>query len=246
FDQVRRALAAGDTATARAALRDVVATPDRPSRDHLQAWHELRALGETPDESAYLYGVGVDMPRHDGNGTPAPYRDGTARHVKFSGKVVVWEAKDDEVDGLVGNLLDAGAAVAARIGPWTGPRPPLQPGLLRMSMLCAGGLYFGQGPPSALSREPMAAPVVAAGAQLLQVLTRNAVSEAVKPANLTASRRTVRLTVMARRVTREHVVGIIRVAGLSEAADEAERELPDEVEYEQVRSLTWNKGHEMA
>jgi hypothetical protein len=47
---------------------------------------------------------------------------------------------------------------------------------------------------------------------------------------------------MARRVTREHVVGILRAAGLSEAAVDAERELPDEVEYQQAEEYLGRHG----
>jgi hypothetical protein len=47
---------------------------------------------------------------------------------------------------------------------------------------------------------------------------------------------------MARWVAREHVVGILRAAGLSEAADNAERELPDEVEYQQAEEYLGRHG----
>jgi hypothetical protein len=50
----------------------------------------------------------------------------------------------------------------------------LRPGLLRLSMLCAGGLYFGEGPLSALGTDPMADPLVAAATRLLQTLISKA------------------------------------------------------------------------
>lgn len=42
--------------------------------------------------------------------------------------------------------------------------------------------------------------------------------------------------------TREHVVGILRTAALSEAADDAERELPDEVECQQAEQYLGRHG----
>jgi hypothetical protein len=47
---------------------------------------------------------------------------------------------------------------------------------------------------------------------------------------------------MTRRVTRAHVVGILRAAGLLEAADDAERELPDEVEYQLAEEYVGRHG----
>lgn len=177
FGSVRDALALGDNAQARTALHAILATPDRSSRDYLQVWHQLRALGEVPDDPAHVYGVVVDMPVGAGLDTLAAYQDGTSRYLNHSGKILVWEASDGEVDALVRAVLEAGAAIAARIGPWHGPRPPLRAGLLRLSMLCAGGLYFGEGPVSALGADPMAGPLIAAATQLLQALTSKAVAQ---------------------------------------------------------------------
>lgn len=142
--------------------------------EHQQAWHELRALGEVPDDPARVYGVVVDMPVGEGLDTLAAYQDGTCRYLNHSGKILIWEARDDGVDALVHAVLDAGTAIAARIGPWPGPRPSLRPGILRLSVLCSGGLYFGEGPTSALSVDPTAGPLIRLAAQLLRTLTANA------------------------------------------------------------------------
>lgn len=142
--------------------------------EHQQAWHELRALGEVPDDPARVYGVVVDMPVGEGLDTLAAYQDGTCRYLNHSGKILIWEARDDGVDALVHAVLDAGTAIAARIGPWPGPRPSLRPGILRLSVLCSGGLYFREGPTSALSVDPTVGPLIRLAAQLLQTLTANA------------------------------------------------------------------------
>jgi len=43
-------------------------------------------------------------------------------------------------------------------------------------------------------------------------------------------------------VTREHVVGILRTAGLPELAEEARRLLPDPVEYDQAADFLAQHG----
>jgi hypothetical protein len=177
FQTVREALDACDTTTARHALQRILRAPRRASRDYLQAWHELRALDEQPEDPAHLYGVVVDMPVHAGLDTLAAYEDGTVRYLNYSGKVLVWEAQDEEIGLMTQDLLDAATSIVARIGPWRGPRPPLRPGLLRLSMLCAGGLYFGEGPVQALSADRMAGPLIAAAGRLLQALTDRATAD---------------------------------------------------------------------
>jgi hypothetical protein len=127
FGSVCDALALGDNAQARIRLYAILASPDRPSRVYLQAWHHLRALGEVPDDPAHVYGVVVDMPLSGGLDTLAAYQDGTSRYLNHSGKILVWEVSDDDVDMLVRSLLDAGAAIASRTGPWRGTRPPYGP-----------------------------------------------------------------------------------------------------------------------
>ncbi|GAB1818452.1 hypothetical protein [Herbidospora sp. RD11066] len=174
FSAVRGSVAVGDGAQARSVLHSILASPDRPSRDHLQAWHVLRLLGEEPDDPAYVHGVVVDMPVGKGLDTLAVYRDGTCRYLNHSGKILVWEASDAGIDALAADVVAAGAAIASRIGPWIGPRPPLPQGVLRLSMLCSGGLYFGEGPASALMADPMAGHLVNASVRLLEALTSRA------------------------------------------------------------------------
>lgn len=172
FEQVRSALSRHDQAAATAVLHAVIDDRGRPSRDHLQAWHELRALGETPETPAKLYGVVVDMPIGDALDTLAAYADGSCRYVNHAGNVLVYESDDPEIGRLTRAVIAIGSTIAAQIGPWDGPRPPLKPGLLRLSMLCAGGIFFGEGPVSALAGEPLGGRLLTAATQLLHALTK--------------------------------------------------------------------------
>jgi hypothetical protein len=166
----RDALATGDEAAARTVLLALLAEPERASRDRLQAWHVLRRLGVAPPDPGRLYGVVIDMPVSNGRDTLAAYDDLSCRYINQSGQILIWDARRDDIDAQIRAVLAAGSSIVARIGPWDGPRPPLGPHTLRLSMLCAGGLYFGEGPVSGLSSDPMAGPLIAAATDLLQTL----------------------------------------------------------------------------
>jgi hypothetical protein len=48
------------------------------------------------------------------------------------------------------------------------------------------------------------------------------------------------------KLTRQHVVDVLRTAGLPEIADEAERELPEEMDEEEVAAWTASHGANMS
>jgi hypothetical protein len=47
---------------------------------------------------------------------------------------------------------------------------------------------------------------------------------------------------IATQVTRQHVVDVLRTAGLSQAADDANRSLPDKVEFERAAEFLQRYG----
>jgi hypothetical protein len=160
-------------------LRELSVTPGLDSRFYLQAWHALRALGvaPTPEQAKHLYGVVLDVPMKGGLETLAAYEDRSCRYLHVAGSALVWEDRDDPVIGsLVDQLLDAGRAVVDVLSPSDGPRPPLRPRHGRLSLLCPGGLLFGEGRMRALRSDPLSGPVVAAGEQLLYELVKRALA----------------------------------------------------------------------
>jgi hypothetical protein len=173
FASARRALQRGDSTAAIAALRQVVNRPNLESRQYLQAWHCLRQLGAAPGalEAKRVHGVVLEVHLDDGLDTLAAYADHTARYVNHGGRLIVWEASDDVISRLIDELLRAGQFVANAIGPWDGPRRAAPPtGYVRLSMLTASGLHFGEGPFDALGADPMGGPVISAGAKLMGAL----------------------------------------------------------------------------
>ena len=179
FARAHRAQEAGDADAAREHLEAVLGTPGLESRHHLQAWHALRALGVQPpaERAKHLHGVVVEVHLPEGLDVLAAYEDGSARYLNHAGGATVWDRPDASMDARVEALLAAGRSVVAAIGPWEGARPPPpSKGHARLCFLTPSGLHFGQGPLDVLSREPLAAPVVAAATELMRALVEATLS----------------------------------------------------------------------
>jgi hypothetical protein len=108
-----------------------------------------------------------------------------------SGSAAVYDAAgaDGEIDERVLAILAAGRKVTEVVGTWSGARPALAPGLARVTALTPAGLRFGEGPLDVLSRDPLAGPIFASGAALLQLLSQRARSDSAAPS---AERRSAR------------------------------------------------------
>jgi len=163
---------AGNSATARQQYYSILAIPHLETRHYLQAWEGLRALGEVPRPSVarHIYGVVLDVPMDESWDTLAAYADYSCRYLNHSGRAIIWDHPSDALDPFVDRLLQAGRSLVSLIEPWPHPRPPLSPGMARISLLCPGGLHFGEGPLGTLLEDPTAAPVLEAGTALLRAL----------------------------------------------------------------------------
>jgi hypothetical protein len=140
------------------------------SRVRLLAFHQLRTHNAAV-EQGILLGVVVEVALEEGLDVLAVYLDGTARYLNYSGKVIIWEAKDTEVDRLIIEVFALSEHILAQIGPWEGQRKPPPPSdHLRLSFLASDGLYFGEGPMNALFGDPMAGPVLNLLTNLMQIL----------------------------------------------------------------------------
>ena len=153
-------------------LHAVLDTQGLESRHYLEAWLGLRALGETAP--ATLYGVVLDVPVDGGLDTLAAYADQSARYLNHSGAAIVWDRDDAAIAALVDAVLQAGRPLLALAGVWDGSRPPVPTDTARVSLLCADGLHFGQGPSGPFMGSAEGSPVFGAGAALMEALIERA------------------------------------------------------------------------
>jgi hypothetical protein len=173
FQRARDLKDTGDEQAAREAIHGILKMPDLETRVFLQACHTLRELGDVPPQGREkeVLGVVVEIGMPKGLDLVAAYRDHRARYFNYSGAGVLWERRDESLDGLIDELLQAGAQVAKAIGPWKQARPP-EPknGTARINLLTPSGLHLGQGPVEALSQDAMGGPILSAAFGLMKRL----------------------------------------------------------------------------
>lgn len=167
---------AGQQAQACRLLRGLTRQPELESRHLLQAWNGLRELNcpEARESEKALLGVLIEASTEgleQGHDILAVYADKTALYLDHSGAVTT--SADGTLDEEIAAVLDAAAAILPQIGPWQGKRlPPPNRGNVRLDFLTPIGLCFGEGPFAAIARDPVAEPLVKAGAALVKRLSR--------------------------------------------------------------------------
>jgi len=153
----------------RSALLALAGEPSQEGRVRYLAYNQLRALGQAVPPKILL-GVIVEVPLSGGLDVLAAFSEGGVRYVNQTGKLAVFEGVA-ALQAHVQRLFVAAEPVVARIGPWEQPRrPPPKVGTIRLTFLVSDGLYFGEGPMSAMQREPMAGPVIQRATELLQTV----------------------------------------------------------------------------
>jgi hypothetical protein len=163
-----------DDDRARRLLLEITGRPGLESRQYAQAWHFLRKLGHAPppEQSKRVLGTIVEVSMPKGFDVLGAYEDHTARYWNYGGRGAVWERPNGALDECIDALLQASRAVVAKIGAHDGERPPLpRRGSIQIAFLTPSGLHFGNGPAEVFGRDPVAGPVIACGAQLLEKLT---------------------------------------------------------------------------
>lgn len=174
FIKARDLLNKKDKSSAITALQQITEMLGLEPRHTLQAWHFLRQLGINPpaEKAKVVYGVIVEVGMQNGADIVAAYNDCTARYINYTGAGVIWEHPNDSLDSKIKALLDAGQAVANRIGPWEQERPgPPENHNVRLSMLTPSGLHFGYGGFQTLSNEPMGKAIIDPATALMLSLT---------------------------------------------------------------------------
>lgn len=125
-----------------------------------------------------VFAVIVEVARDEGLDVVAAYNDGTARYINFSEKLIVWDARTDESDALIGELFSAARALVEQIGPWDRSRlPPPKAGNARISFLVSDGLYFGEAGFEVLARDQMGGAVIHHAAKLMAFLMQKSMDQ---------------------------------------------------------------------
>lgn len=156
------------------ALLELAADTTQETRVRALAATKLRTLNG-PAPQPELYGVIIELGLEQGLDALAAFNDGTARYINQAESAIIFDAANADSNALIQNLWQASIQVVNRIGPWDKARlEPPATGTVRLSFLVSGQLYFGQGPIDVFFNDPMAAPVLQAGTQLMLYLIENA------------------------------------------------------------------------
>ena len=141
-------------------------------RVRVLAYNLQRAKGQTP-ENKELLAVIVEVGLQGGLDVLASFRNGTARYINQTGKLLVWETTtDDKANELTHELFARSQQIVYQIGPWDQARRPHPAnGNTRITFLVSDGLYFGEASSEVLFNDPMAAPALMCATQLMQYLT---------------------------------------------------------------------------
>ena len=155
-------------------LKEITSREDIESRVKILAYNRLKAFGEKIEKKDLL-AVTVEVGLENGLDVLAAFRDGTARYINQSGKIIIWETVTEESQAITTDLFTKSADIVAKIGPWNEARRPRPAkGMVRITFLVSDGLYFGEGPMNVLFNDAMAGPALATAAQLMQYLIEKA------------------------------------------------------------------------
>jgi hypothetical protein len=148
-------------------LAAIAANEQIESRIRLLAFNALRTHSKAAFQKQIL-GTVVEVGLPSGLETIAAYKDGRARYINYSGKLIIWEAPDSTMNDRIQRLLTASQNIVNKIGPWDKQRlaPPSE-GFSRMTFLVTDGLYFGQGPSDVLENDAMGRPVITEATALI-------------------------------------------------------------------------------
>lgn len=157
-----------------AELEAIAADASAETRMQLLAYNRLQEAGFKPQQKKLL-GVVIEVGLEDGLDTLAAYKDGTARYINHSGKMIIWDSPEQQSQSLINELFLQSEEVVKHIGPWDKERLAAPAtGDIRLSFLLSDGLYFGQGPFRVLQQDRMGGPVVDAATQLMMFLVDRA------------------------------------------------------------------------
>ena len=151
-------------------LLKIVEDNDTESRIKILAFSLLRESEAITDKK--LLGIIVEVGLDQGLDILASFRDGRARYINQTGKMIIWEMGNEVTDALTNQLFSDGVNIVNQIGPWDKPRRPHPArGVVRLTFLVSDGLYFGEGPVTVMFNDAFAGPTLRSATKLMQYLT---------------------------------------------------------------------------
>ncbi|RAW01830.1 hypothetical protein [Pseudochryseolinea flava] len=158
-------------------LQKIIDDETLESRLKIFAYNQQMLKGHKPTQKELL-AVVIEVALDEGLDVLGSFKDGTARYINYSGKMVVWEATDATSNALTSALFSNSFEIVKRIGVWDEPRRPFpMKGLLRITFLVSDGIYFGEGPIDALFNDQLANPALMAGTELMRYITDKAMNK---------------------------------------------------------------------
>ncbi|MEO6229529.1 MAG: hypothetical protein ABJB11_14540 [Ferruginibacter sp.] len=157
-------------------LQKIIEDSAVETRHKILACNKLLASGHTVENKEIL-GVIVEVGLDEGLDVLASFKDGTARYINQTEKMIIWETTDTTSGNLTKELFDNSVNIVNQIGAWDKPRRP-HPArdTVRISFLVSDGLYFGEAPINVLFNEPLAKPALLSATALMQYLTEKIIN----------------------------------------------------------------------
>jgi hypothetical protein len=151
-------------------LNRVIGDVKLESRIKILACNKLILMGN-PIKKKELLAVIVEIGLDDGLDVLAAFKDGTARYINHSEKLIVLDTVDDASNKLISKLFTDSEEVVKKIGPWDkARRPHPEKGNVRITFLVSDGLYFGEGPIKVLFNDVLAGPALASAGQFMKYI----------------------------------------------------------------------------
>lgn len=156
-------------------LQKIIDDVNTEPRIKVLAYNKQLAHGNKSSKKELL-GVIVEVGLDEGLDVLASFKNGTARYINHSGKMMIWEKTDDAAaNDITKDLFTQSQQIVNQIGPWDKPRKQYPTkGNARITFLVSDGLTFGEGPTDLLFNDPMGGAALTTATKLMQYLTEKA------------------------------------------------------------------------
>jgi hypothetical protein len=136
------------------------------------AYSRLRKAGVQVPRGVLL-GVITEVALPNGLDTLAAFSEGGVRYINFTGKMLFVEGSIPQTQALLPKLFSASQVAVGRLKPHPAARwAPPATGLIRFTFIASDGLYFGEGPLSAMQSDAMGGPIVRYATELMQAVVK--------------------------------------------------------------------------